>query len=152
MLADHNFPVFELERVGVTGFGNGIDLGPFGKVREDGVQRRITENSQIGHLHSKARERIGHDRPIAAEFGELADQFDIRALPGGSGEALSEFGDGGQALIFFSALSLIYHVQDVIDKAIESDEGGHAGGARSGFRKFRCAALAHFRGIHVGCD
>ena len=41
----------------------------FGKIGEDRMQIRITEIAEVTNLHAEARQRVGHDGAVAAEFG-----------------------------------------------------------------------------------
>ena len=70
------------------GSADAVHFGAVGKLVEDRVQIRITERAHVSDLDAEAGERVGHDRAVAAQFGALVDQFDVRALARGGGQAL----------------------------------------------------------------
>jgi hypothetical protein len=130
VLAQHNLAIFKLERVGVARFRDGVNLGAPGELGEDGMEVGIAENAQVGHLEPEARQGIGHDRPVAAQLGQLADQFDVGAFARGGGQALRQLRDGWQPGVLLGALALVHHMEDVVHKAVQTDKRGHLTDAR----------------------
>src|SRR5947208_2452199 len=106
MLAEHYLAVLELQRIRMSRLGDGMDLGAFGKIRKDGMEIGITEVAQISDSQAKTGQRIGHDRAIASEFGEAADQLDIGAFVRCRPEAFRQLRNRRQSLKGFRAVAL----------------------------------------------
>ena len=56
----------------------------------------IAKDAEVADFHPEARQRIRHDRAVAAKFGDLTDQFDIGASARSGRQSRGQLGDGGQ--------------------------------------------------------
>src|SRR2546427_158338 len=109
--------------------GDRINLCALAEIGENRVQIGITQNSQISDLEAETRQRIGHDRAIATELGQLTYQLDVRAPTSGCAQALRKLLNGWQPSVLLSAFPLVHHVQNFIHKSVQADKRGHLAGA-----------------------
>ena len=96
-LPSHDFSILEFQGVGRARIGDAVDFGAVGEIMEDRMEIGIAKIAEIGDLHSETGEGVGHDGAVAAEFDELAHEFEVAAFARGAGQALGQSGDGGQA-------------------------------------------------------
>ena len=146
MFAEHDFAVLKFQRVGVAGFGDGMDFGPLDELVENGVDVRIAQVAEVGHLESKTRQGVGHDRAIAAEFSELVHQLDIGAFTGGFGEPFRQAGDGRDPFIILRIHALVHRMEDFVNKPVQPDKRGQMRRALSQGQQFLRAQLSKLDG------
>ena len=106
------------------------------------MQRRIAQVAEIRHAHAKTRQRVGHDRPVAAKLGELVHQLDIRALARRGRQSRGKLRDRRQPLKCLRAVALVHDVDDLIHESVQADKRCQL--ARAIFRRqqFFCATFA----------
>jgi len=139
---EHDLAVGELERVSMAGFSDAIDFGAGGEVIEDGMHVRVTEGAQVGDFDAEMSQRIGHDGSVSAEFDALVDEFDIGAVSGSRGDALTEFRDGVDAIEGVGRVSFVDDMSDFVDETVEPDEAVEAADLRGGAEQLSCAVFA----------
>jgi hypothetical protein len=121
-LAEHDLAVLELQGVGVTGVGDGDDLGPAGHLLEDRVQHGVAQAADVRHADAEAGQGVGHDGAVAAELHLAGDQLVVAALAGGGGDLLGQEGDGLDGLEGVEGVPLVDHGDDLVDEPVEPDQ------------------------------
>jgi len=132
VFAQHDFAVLELQGVGVAWFSDRMHLGPLLEVGEDRMKIGITQVAKIRDLGAETGQCVGHDWAVAAQFGDLTDEFDVRALARGGFQPARQLGDGGEAQVFIRAFAFVHDVEDFVHKPVEADERFELAGARGG--------------------
>ena len=131
VLAEHQLPIVELDRIRVTRFRQRNHFGARREIREDRMDIRRPEEADIGHRRAVGVERVGHDRTVPAQFDHLLDHLEIRAQPRRVADFFPELGHAAHAGVTLRALPRGHHVQDGVHKAVQADE---AAGLREGVR------------------
>ena len=121
-LAEHHFAVVEFQRVRAARFGDAVHFSPPGEFIKNRVHDRISQRAYISDFDPQTRERIGHDRPVAAQLGALHDRLYIGALSGRLGDPVTERFDRRQPLIMLRIVALIDHVNDFVNEPIQTHE------------------------------
>ncbi len=118
-----------------------LTLGPAGEVVEYGVDLGITHAAEIGDAQPQARQRIGHDRPVASELALLDDQLEIARLTGRGADLLGQHRDRPDRVVTVGAVALVDHGDDRVDEAVEPDDGPDGGQAVEAGVSFSAVAL-----------
>ena len=82
-LAEHNFPVIELEGGRLCRLSKGVNLGPFSKFGKNGVELWIATHSHVLHGSAEGGHGESHQRSIPTNLLHRRYHFEISALTRG---------------------------------------------------------------------
>ena len=114
------------------------------------MEMRITEVAEVSDLHSETGQCVGHDRAVAAEFGDLVDEFDVGALAGSLSNPFGQASNGGDTLIMPGVHPLIHNIQNFVNESVQADKGGQMTNAVNGSRQLLRAQFAKLKGGRHG--
>ncbi len=110
--------------MGDTWIGDRDGIGLFGEFSEDGVDCAFTQRTEVADLHAMGALCIRHDRAVAAEFFERWGELDISTFASSGADACAKLSDRRyrRELVTW-ARTFIDGVHDLIDEAVDADEG-----------------------------
>ena len=126
-IAEHDFSIDELQRVGVSGLCERDHFGTGRERLKDGVDGRASQIAEVGYGETKGGEGVSHDGPVAAELLLFDDEFKIAGVAGGERDFFAEGADGGEPFVRGGGRSLVDDIDDLVDEAVEADDDALVG-------------------------
>jgi len=124
VLAEHDLAVVELEGRGQGRLGERVDLGPLGKFFKDGMNLGIAAHTHVFHRCSQGGHREGHQRAVAADLFHGWNYLEVGTFAGRLAHFFGKGLDGGVRKILGGRLTLLDHLQDGVEEAVETEEAG----------------------------
>jgi len=121
VLAHHDLAVVEFQRISTARLCDAVNGGALGEFRENGVEIRVSEIADVGHLDTEGGQRVGHDRAIPAELHAFNDHLGVHAFARGGADARAECRERGHAGEFLRGFALVHHADDFVNEAVEAD-------------------------------
>ena len=91
---------------------------------KDGVDGALAECAEVAHLQALGALCAGHDRAVAAEFFEDLGELNIGTFAGCGADPCAKIGDGrNRGELIAGAGALIDRVHDLVDEAVDADQG-----------------------------